>query len=96
MKKKQAHMISLLTLPDPSLHYSLELKYIHMCTHTHTHTHTYTTSAMEVMDFNLRLFELLFTSPQKVLPLFDQVLARLLHTLHKSSMEADQLVRPCT
>ena len=28
MKKKQAHMISLLTLPDPSLHYSLELKYV--------------------------------------------------------------------
>lgn len=26
MKKKQAHMMSILTLPDPSLHYSLELK----------------------------------------------------------------------
>ena len=48
---------------------------------------------MEVMDFNVRLFELLFMSPLKVLPLFDQTLSRLLQTLYKSSGETEQLVR---
>ena len=55
MKEKQAHVMSLLSLPDPSLHYSLELKYayIHSYTHTymytHTHTHTHTQYLHELM-----------------------------------------------
>ena len=48
---------------------------------------------MEVMDFSLRLFELLFTSPLKVLPVLDRTLSRLLRTLYKSRQEVDQMVR---
>ena len=49
MKEKQAHVMSLLSLPDPSLHYSLELKYdfvyisVNTCMYVRTHTHTHTT-----------------------------------------------------
>ena len=42
MKEKQAHVMSLLSLPDPSLHYSLELKYAcyrFACKQSHTHIH---------------------------------------------------------
>ena len=44
------------------------------------------------MDFSVGLFEHLFSSPLKVLPLFDHALLRLLRTLCKASEDSDQLV----
>ena len=49
-------------------------------------------SALEIMDFSVGLFEQLFSSPLAVLPLFDETLKRLLHTLYKASEDSDQLV----
>jgi hypothetical protein len=44
------------------------------------------------MDFSVGLFEYLFSSPLAVLPLFDETLARLLHSLYKASEDSDHLV----
>ena len=44
------------------------------------------------MDFSVGLFEYLISSPLKVLPLFDDTLARLLRLLWKTNEDSDQLV----